>query len=40
VSCWLGQVETLEEPEDAIAVAISPTPEEIVAEIRKKLPLA
>ena len=34
-----SQFADLEEPENAVAVSISPTPQEIVAEIRKKLGL-
>lgn len=35
-----GQFADLEEPEDAVIVDISPTPRQIVAEIRRKLSLA
>ncbi len=34
-----SQFETLEEPEDAVSVDVSRDPEEIVAEIRRKLAL-
>jgi len=32
-----SQIETLEEPQDAVSVDVSGTPEEVVAEIRAKL---
>ena len=35
-----GQFADLEEPEDAIVVSVNHTPEEIVAEVRRKLKLA
>jgi gluconokinase len=35
-----GQFGDLEEPEDAIAVSVSHTPEEIVAEVRRELKLS